>query len=795
MGKRDDEDERLRLVALKNAQSISAARRRAEADLRKQSEWLHVTLSSIGDAVISTDIEGRVTFMNVVAEALTGWKQSEALGLLLSDVFQIVNEQTREVVENPALRALSQDVIVGLANHTVLISRDGTERPIDDSAAPIRNDRGELAGVVLIFRDITERRSAERALTSSEQDLSDFFENASVGLHWVGSDGTILRVNQTELDMLGYEREEYVGRNIAEFHVDQSVIENILTRLTRGQTLIEYPARLRCKDGSIRDVLINSNVKFEDGTFIHTRCFTLDITDRKRAQDLLRQSEERLRFIMASMPQKIFTTKADGELDYVNPQWTEFSGLSFEQLKSGGWFQLLHPDDADNSRSAWQASIDAAEKFHFEHRFLRSDGEYRWHFSRAMPLRDDDGNVSMWVGSTTEIHAQKEASNRLRLLAADLSEADRRKNEFLAMLAHELRNPLAPIRNALQIIRLSQQNAAVVQSTSEIIERQVHHLVRLVDDLLDVSRISQGKIDLRRERVDLASALNQAVETCRPALDLGNHKITVSLPPERLQVKADPIRIAQVFSNLINNACKYSDPGSPISMEARFEADEIAVSVKDNGVGIPADRLQNIFEMFTQVEKTRERAQGGLGIGLTLVKELVQLHGGTVEANSGGLDKGSEFTVRLPRAIESDDPVEIPEPAVPLAKTSAARRILVVDDNLDAAESLSMMLQLCGNETYIANDGVEAVEAVGTFRPEVILMDIGLPRLDGYEAARMVRNQALGKDVVLIALTGWGNAEDRQRSKDAGFDEHLVKPVDYEVLLKVLNSLPGHGKS
>ncbi len=791
MAVRDDEDDLLRSVALQNAQSISTARRRAEAELRKQSEWLRVTLASIGDAVVSTDADGRVSFMNRVAEKLTGWPQADALGLPLADVFRIVDEQTHETLENPALRALREGVVVGLANHTVLIARDGSERPIDDSAAPIRNELGEVAGVVLIFRDITERRKAEKAISRSEQDLVDFFENASVGLHWVGPDGTILRVNQTELDMLGYERDECLGHHIAEFHVDPPVIDDILVRLGRGETLREYPARLRCKDGSIRHVLINSNVLFEDGKFIHTRCFTLDITDRKRAEELLRQSEARLRFIMDSMPQKIFTADAAGNLDYLNPQWETFSGLTSEQLKSAGWLQLVHDADLETTRKEWQQSIATTEKFQFEHRFRRADGEYRWHFSRALPLRDEQGQVTMWVGSTTDIHEQRETANNLRRLAADLSEADRRKNAFLAMLAHELRNPLAPIRNALQIIRLSQANADVVRTTSEVIDRQIHQLVRLVDDLLDVSRISQGKIDLRLERIELSCALNQAVEICRPALDAGKYKLEINLPPEPLYIKADSVRISQVFSNLINNACKYSDPGSMISLVGRLEDNEVVVSVKDEGVGVPPDRLENIFEMFSQVDSSLERTQGGLGIGLTLVKELVELHHGTVEAHSAGLGQGSEFVVRLPGVIEDREQPQKTAAEAQVSPAPSARRILVVDDNRDAAESLSMLLRLFGNETHIANDGLEAVEAAAAFQPDVILMDIGLPKLNGYEATRKIRQQATGKNLVIVALTGWGKDEDRQRSAEAGFDQHLVKPVDHEVLLRLLSEIPG----
>ncbi|MGH8613436.1 MAG: PAS domain S-box protein, partial [Gammaproteobacteria bacterium] len=360
-------------------------RRRADEALQKQSGWLRVTLASIGDAVMTTDTEGRITYLNAVAESLTGWKNDEATGQPLETVFRIINEQTRQPAANPAGRALKEGVIVGLANHSVLIRKDGTERPIDDSASPIKDERSHVAGVVLIFRDVTEKR---------------------------------------------------------------------------------------------------------------------------RAEETLRQSEQRLRFVMDSMPQKIFTAEPNGDVDYFNPQWTEFTGLPFETIRGWGWTQFIHPDDLAENVGVWQQAIDSGEPFLFEHRFRRADGEYRWHLSRAVALKDAGGNVLMWVGSNTDIDEQKQMANEMRKLAAELSEVDRRKNEFLAMLAHELRNPLAPIRNALQILRLTGGDGTAVQSASAMMERQIGQMVRLVDDLLDVSRISRGKIELRRERIELASAVH-----------------------------------------------------------------------------------------------------------------------------------------------------------------------------------------------------------------------------------------------------------------------------------------------
>jgi PAS domain S-box-containing protein len=494
------------------------------------------------------------------------------------------------------------------------------------------------------------------------------------------------------------------------------------------------------------------------------------------------------------MPQKIFIAKPNGEVDYFNPQWTEFTGLPFEQIGDWGWTQFIHADDVAENVRIWRQSLDTGEPFLFEHRFRRADGEYRWHISRALPMRDAQDRIVMWIGSSTDVHEQQQTANKLQQLAADLSEADRRKNEFLAMLAHELRNPLAPIRNALQVMRLTGDNGETVHSAFEMMERQIGQMVRLVDDLLDVSRISRGKIELRKKRVELAS-----VEACRPAMESAKQDLTITLPPRPVYLHADPMRLAQVIGNLLSNACKFSDKGGRIWLTIEREGEHALIRVRDTGIGIPPDQLQRIFGIFAQVDTSLERSVSGLGIGLTLVKSVVEMHGGTVEAYSAGTGQGSELVVRLPLPgdewrLASDqkeeaggDPVATHDSPV---ITEAKRRILVVDDNPDSAASLAMLLQISGNETHTAHDGLEALAAAERFRPDVVLLDIGLPQLNGYDACRRIRAEPWGKTMVLIALTGWGQEEDRRKSKDAGFDAHLVKPVDYGALMELLATLP-----
>jgi PAS domain S-box-containing protein len=498
-----------------------------------------------------------------------------------------------------------------------------------------------------------EAREHLSRLERSERDLREFFENAAVGLHWVGPDGIVIRVNKTELNMLGYSRDEYVGQHIAKFHADKSTIDDILRRLIAGEILIDYEARLLCKDGSTRDVLIDSSVHWEDGRFKHTRCFTRDITDRKRAERALR-------------------------------------------------------------------------------------------------------------------------------------EADRRKDEFLAMLAHELRNQLAPIRNSLHILNLTSRNDPAIVRVGEMMERQVNHMVRLVDDLMEVSRITRGKIELKREPVEVAGIVRSAVETSRPLIEAAGHQLDVEIPAEALVLEGDSVRLTQVIANLLNNAAKYTPDGGRIWLSVRREGGELTVSVKDTGSGIPPDMLPQVFELFTQVDRST-RTQGGLGIGLTLVKSLVQMHGGTVEAKSGGMGRGSEFIVRLPLTEHRAPKTESIEVAHRHARIGP-RRVLVVDDNRDAADSLAMLLRLLGADVRIVYGGPEALGVLEEFLPDVVLLDIGMPGMDGHEVARRIRQVPALQKVLLIAMTGWGQEEDRRRSTDAGFDYHLIKPADVGALETLLLS-------
>ena len=436
----------------------------------------------------------------------------------------------------------------------------------------------------------------------------------------------------------------------------------------------------------------------------------------------------------------------------------------------------------DDSATYRESGIVSVQTTPLISRTGRMVGMLSTHWNRVWaPPERDLRNLDILARQAADLIERRRNEEALR-------EADRRKDEFLATLAHELRNPLAPIRNSLAVLKMAEP----LQGMRDVMERQVQHLIRLVDDLLDVSRITRGTLHLRRERIELATVVRHAVETCRPLADALGHAITVDLPGEPIWLNADPVRLAQVFNNLLNNACKYTGPGGAVSLSAAREDDEVVVRVRDSGIGIPTERLAGIFEMFSQVDRSLERTQGGLGIGLSLVRRLVDLHGGTVVAHSEGPGRGSEFVVRIPaiKAIpEVGGEVRAFPKAVPAA-VAASRRVLVVDDNTDSADSLALLLRVSGSVARTAKDGVEALEAAREFQPDVVFLDIGMPRLSGYDTARRIREQPWGRGMVLVALTGWGQEEDRRRSKEAGFDAHLVKPIEPGAMERLLAALP-----
>ena|GEM_PF-526206 len=1141
MKEEDNEEQLLREVGLQSAISIFLARQRAEEELirakealRRQVELLRVTMASIGDAVVTTDTEGRVLSLNAVAESLTGWTEQEAQGRPLIEIFRIINEDDRQPVGNPVEQALREGRIVGLANHTILVARDGTQTPIDDSAAPIRDDQGHIYGVVLIFRSIAERKQAEKNLSQSERELADFFENASVGLHWIGPDGTILRVNQAELKMLGYTREEYVGHHIAEFHVDQDVIADILQSLGTGEILREYEVRMRCKDGSIRHVLIDSSVMWEDDRFIHTRCFTRDITDRKRAEE----AQARLAAVVESSQDAIISKTLEGRIVSWNAGAEQIFGYRPEEVIGQPITLLIPPERQDEERlilerlsrgeriesyetvrvtkqgrridvsltispirdsdgriigaskisrditarkrteqrlatqysvthalaesdrldeaapkilqaicehlewcigALWRVDkqgnvLRCVEVYHLPDtqvpRFEAASRERAFECGVGLPGRVWAGGEAVWIGNvvddgnfpraaiavaeglhgafgfpiklneeilgvmeffsqevrqpepdlmemvtavgsqvgqfigrkradeerqaltnqlaaelaamtrlqqvsmrmgqagdfsllleeildaaieitgaemgniqlleegalriatqrgfetpfldffnvvhdgqaacgsamrngervivedvasspifvgtpaldvmlaanvravqstplvsrsgrmlgifSTHYHAPRRPSEReLRLLdllarqAADLIErkqadealrvslmreqdarieaeqANRLKDEFIATLSHELRSPLNSIFGYAEVLlrRPDAKHVPLVREAAEKIHRNAAAQAQLINDLLDLSRLQTGKLAIERRPVNLVPIIGDAVESVRTQAKMNGLNLSEDYPPNSLMVNVDPVRGQQVVWNLVNNAVKFTPRGGHVSVRLRQEADEVKLEVEDTGQGIAPDFLPHVFEMFRQADARTTRKHGGMGIGLALVKQLVDLHGGRIEAHSEGAGRGARFTVWFPLHSATD------EQPVAVTKSNKGEllgaRILVVDDSPDSVQMLRLLLEGEGAIAETALSGDDALKKAETWPMDLIISDISMPEMDGYELLKELRRQSRYAEIPAIALTGFGRQEDVERARQAGFTTHLTKPLDFDHLVRL----------
>lgn len=466
----------------------------------------------------------------------------------------------------------------------------------------------------------------------------------------------------------------------------------------------------------------------------------------------------------------------------------EIVGLEAQPFEApeDNFYAYVHEDDHARLKAAVEAALRERSDYTVEFRFRHASGEWRWMEGRGRAVYGDDGAPVTVYGIAIDTTARRRYEEELQRTNAELVQADRRKDEFLAVLTHELRNPLAPIKNSVTVLKARPMPDFQMAWARDVVERQVDQMTRVLDDLLDVSRISRNRLELRKERVELAHVVASAVETSRALIDSAGHELILAMPSEPVFLEADAMRLTQVFVNLLDNAAKYTERGGRITLEGTLEGRELVVSVRDNGIGISEEQLPRVFDRFAQTNSALRRVQGGLGIGLTLVHALVEMHGGSVIAYSDGPGRGSEFMVRLPLApVRVPQRDEAPEEA---PSAPAGCRILVADDNSDAAESLALMLRMSGNEVRTGRDGVEAVSIADSYRPDVVLLDIGMPRMNGYDAARRIRREAWGRNMMLIALTGWGQDEDKRRALEAGFDHHLTKPVDAEALEKLVAS-------
>jgi len=639
-------------AAREGARGSDSRLRRELEEQQAEREWHEISLASIADAVITTDPKGQVIFLNPAACRLTGWSLREAVGCPLREVFRTVQEASRRTDDLPIAKVVDRGEVFLSDEEVVLIARDGSARPIEHNAAPIRDSLDRVKGIVVMFRDITERHRAEQAQKESEERFRQLADHIS-DVFWV-----------YELDS--------------------------------------------------RKVL------------------------------------------------------------YVSPAYESLWGRSRQSLyrRPLSYLEAVHPEDRERALLA-QQRIDRGEATAEEYRIVRQDETIRWVWDRGFPIKDKRGRVVRVAGIAEDITERKRVEEELR-------QSDRRKEEFLAVLSHELRNPLAPIQTALDLLEQKGLCEAETERELAMIRRQVQNLKRLVDDLLDVSRISRGKIELHKGVVELAPLVVQAVDAVRPFFDEHRQELHVSIPDDSIYLEADSTRLEQVLFNLLLNAAKFTPEEGRICLDVEQEQREVAIRVRDTGIGIETDLIPKVFDLFLQGERRIGLSHEGGGIGLSLAKKLVELHGGTITADSPGPDMGSEFVVRFP-VISTNKPrsPQLPQAVqVDVSESLPCRRILIVDDNVQAADSLGrLMTVVFGQEVQVVYSGRRALEVAETFLPHVILLDLEMAGMDGYEVEMRLREHLDCSKALIVAVTGWGHEEDRRRSLERGFDLHLVKPV------------------
>ena len=681
-------------------------------------------------------------------------------------------------------RAIEAKGIFELEHRVIQV--DGSLGWAYSRAIPILDRDGEIVEWFGAASDVTKRKEAEETLRESEEHLRSALDAAGMG-RWradllTGRGTRDANLNQI-LGLRAVETTQPIGDRFRLVHPDDKPAAiAVWQRAVETKGVYENEFRVIREGGG--EVWLRETGQFVEGQGRATGSMTgltQDITRRKAAEEALRESEARFRMLADNMSQLAWTCDELGNVNWYNRRWLDYTGLTFEQMSDWGWMKVHHPDHVDRVVASVTRSRESGEFWEDTFPLRGADGEYRWFLSRAFPIRNERGEVVRWFGTNTDV-------TELRETQAALREADRRKDEFLAMLAHELRNPLAPILSGLELLQTTGEQRPDFAEVRGMMERQTRHLIALVDDLLDVSRITRNRLELRKRHVNLADVIRSAVEASHPFMVERKHRLAVSIPDRDITVDVDPHRLAQVVANLLNNAAKYTPQDGSVALTAEQAGKDLILSVKDTGVGIRADMLDRIFEMFAQADPPAEMGQAGLGIGLTLVKRLVELHAGTIEAHSGGYGGGSEFVVRLPVVVEA--PELQPSPPAS-AEAPKSLRVLVVDDNKDAADTLAIVVGMLGKDVRVAYDGTTGVKLADQYRPDVVLLDLGMPRMDGYEVARRLREHDWGRTLTLVALTGWGQDEDKRRTAQAGFDLHVVKPVDLPDLRKLFAGVSG----
>jgi len=733
------------------------------------------------------------------------------------------------------------------SGEVVTRTNHGEERHIELSAFTMRNSVGEPVCYVGIKRDITARKRAEAALRRSEQELADFFDNAPIGLHWVGPDGVILRVNQSELDMLGYTHEEFVCKNIAEFHCDEEVVQDVLHRLAAGEVLEDYEVRLLCKDGAIKTVRMTANVYREDGKFVHTRCFTHDITDRKLTEkrlalqyavsrilaksiDFLEGTHEILQTVCEGLGWQVgllwSTDYQEGVLRYIDI-WHEPSIdiAEFKQASATRTFQKgvgLPGRIWATSKPAWIPNVVKDDNFPraaaAESAGLR--GAFGFpillgeevvgvieFFSREIRQPDEDllkmiGAVGSQIGQFQELKRAEEKLAQLlvreRAARADSDKANRLKDEFLATLSHELRTPLNAVVGWSRMLRSGRLDTKSQAHALEVIERNAWAQKQIIEDILDVSRVITGKLQLNLAPVDLRSVTEAALDAVRPALEAKQIRIETDYQDNLRIIQGDFDRLQQVVWNLLSNASKFTPSGGRVGLQITENGGFAQIQVTDNGPGVAPDFLPHVFERFRQADGSTTRTHGGLGLGLAIVRHLVELHGGTISVNNVETSSGAVFTVKLPMPsgelqFRSASETTSQQPEVPEVLDLVNLRILVVEDDPDALDLINMELTGQGAKVTGVETAAEALEFLESEKFDLLISDIGLPETDGYKLIKQVRRHKdeNGESIPAIALTAYARTQDRLRALAAGYNTHVAKPVEIHELVSVVKCLTG----
>lgn len=752
-------------------------RKQAEAEVRLTNHRFDLAVRCSQAVLWQQDLDLRFTWLHNPAPGIDG---SNAVGKRDEDLLE---------------RAEDADVIVGLKREVirsgVFLRRDffpqiqGVGHCFEVLMEPLRDAAGLITGITGAAIDITGRKRAETFLKVSEVRYRRLFESAKDGILILDAHAaTITDANPFMVETLGYSLDEFVGKELWQIGLfkDAGASKAAMRELQEKGYIRYEDLPLETKAGRRINVEFVSNVYGENGESV-IQCNVRDITKRRETERALEKALGYTDDIIATLREPFVVLDGDLRVKTANRSFYdsfrvskgETEGQFVYDLGNGQW-------DIPGLRTLLDEVLSRKKSVHdfeVEHTF-ESLGR-KTMLLNARPFPPDSEHPELILLAVEDVSAVRERAD-------ELAEVNRRKDEFLATLAHELRNPLAPIRNGLQIMKLAAGNPDAVEKSRGMMERQVGQMAHLIDDLMDLARISGGKIVLQKARLKLADVVQDAVDTSRPLIEERGHELVVDVPPEPLYVHADRTRLAQVFGNLLNNAAKYTETGGRIRVAVERQGSDVVVAVEDNGVGIRADMLNKVFDMFAQVDRSLEKSQGGLGIGLNIVKRLAEMHDGSIVAESGGHGAGSRFVVRLPvvLTVTTDRPDD--HTNVPKAKP-ARRRILVVDDNRDGADTLAEMLRIMGNDTQTAHDGLEAVAVAESFRPDVILMDIGMPKLNGYEACRRIREQPWGMNIVIVAQTGWGLDDDKRKSQEAGFDFHMVKPVDPAAFEKMLAEL------